>query len=147
METRSAPPGSVRISKLGTLLVVASALAWLVKASEVPPTKYLTVEELVAGIERWENTPLKIRGFVESRTIVELGHEQTFILAVHGKHVRVHHFAAAPDTLRDGSEVVVTGHLVRSPTSDPPFVLESHELFVKCGGKSDGKVALDRRFR
>ena len=98
---------------------------------------------------------VKIHGWVDAgsihENIVAQETHRTFVLEVDGKKIRVFNSGPKPDTFKDRSEVVATGHLVPTAQmkqvaqslgvaieSDAPYVLDSTELMAKCPSKYDG---------
>jgi len=141
-----------------TAAVALGGLAFLVKSSTSNAQHYMMVHELVTSdLSQWTGKELKVHGWVESGSIhervVNQETQRTFLLQREGKKIRVFNSGPKPDTFKDQSEVVATGHLVRaddekmraaatalgvSVETDPPYVVDSTELMAKCPSKYDG---------
>ncbi len=119
-----------------SLSIVGAAAGVLFYSSMSEAEYYKHVHEVLDNPERFEDTSLKVHGFVEAGSIVEGIRDQnihrTFILAYEGKRIRVHHSGPKPDTFRDLSEVVARGTLVKR---DGEFQLDAKELMAKCPSK------------
>jgi cytochrome c-type biogenesis protein CcmE len=110
------------------------------------------VDDLLASdLSSWTGKELKVHGWVESGSIQEKVVNQethrSFLLQKSGKKIRVFSAGPTPDTFKDQSEVVATGHLVPagkmkdlgvSIEADMPYVVDSSELMAKCPSKYDG---------
>src|SRR5439155_20819698 len=98
---------------------------------------------------------VRVHGFVEAgsihESIVNQETHRTFLLQSKGKKIRIFNSGPKPDTFKDQSEVVATGHLVPaadmkpvaqslgvSIESDMQYVVDSSELMAKCPSKYDG---------
>lgn len=139
-----------------TAAVAVGGVGFLVTSSSSSAVHYFKVNELMAsGLEQWTGKEIKVHGWVESGSIREMIVNQethrTFVLQVDGKKIRVFNSGPKPDTFKDQSEVVATGHLVAAAQdrklgeslgvaleSDLPYVLESSDLMAKCPSKYDG---------
>lgn len=150
---------------------------FLVYSSVGHAQHYEMVDKLVAkGLDTWTDKELKVHGFVEAGSIVTAVVNQetrrTFLLGKEGKKIRVFFKGPVPDTFKDQSEVVATGHLVPSAelqasadeickfTKDPQgcpihtdaeqtYLVESTELMAKCPSKYDGAVSnkIDTKYK
>lgn len=136
--------------------VAIGGVGFLVKSSVSSAQHYKMVDELLASdLTSWTEKELKVHGWVESGSIAEKIVNQethrTFLLQKGGKKIRVFSSGPKPDTFKDQSEVVATGHLVPaaklkdlatslgvSIESDMPYVVDSTELMAKCPSKYDG---------
>jgi cytochrome c-type biogenesis protein CcmE len=139
-----------------TAVVAVGGVGFLVKSSVGSAQHYKMVDDLMAtDLSSWKGKELKVHGWVESGSIQEhiVSQEthRTFLLQKGGKKIRVFSVGPAPDTFKDQSEVVATGHLVPaaqmkdlaqklgvSIESDMPYVVDSTELMAKCPSKYDG---------
>jgi cytochrome c-type biogenesis protein CcmE len=141
-----------------TAAVAIGGVGFLVKSSIGSAQHYMMVDDLLASdLGSWKDKELKVHGWVEGGSIVEgvVGQEtdRTFLLQKGGKKVRVFSAGPKPDTFKDQSEVVATGHLVSTADpkvkeraarlkvvieSDMPYVVDSTELMAKCPSKYDG---------
>lgn len=138
-----------------TAAVAVGGIAFVLRSS-ASAERYFHVEELMAKeLPDWTGKELKVHGFVEAGTIVEKIENQetqrTFVLQNKGKKIRVFSSGPKPDTFKDQSEVVATGHLVPAAEfrplaqqlgvvidSDMPYVVQASELMAKCPSKYDG---------
>jgi len=147
-------------STLGKIIltgaVAIGGVGFLVKSSVSSAQHYKMVDDLLASdLTSWTGKELKVHGWVESGSIVEKIVNQethrTFLLQKGGKKIRVFSGGPKPDTFKDQSEVVATGHLVPAATmkdlaaglgvvieSDMPYVVDSSELMAKCPSKYGG---------
>jgi cytochrome c-type biogenesis protein CcmE len=147
-------------STLGKIILTAALLVggggFLVYSSAASAQHYMMVHELMGqDLASWKDKELKVHGWVESgsihESVVNQETHRTFLLQREGKKIRVFNSGPKPDTFKDQSEVVATGHLVPAAQvkqlagslgvaieSDMPYVLESSELMAKCPSKYDG---------
>lgn len=120
---------------------------------------YKTVDQLLAtDLSEWKDKELKVHGWVVAGTIKEKVANQetvrTFVLQKDGKKIRVFSSGPKPDTFKDQSEVVATGHIVAAAKldamarsldlrieDDMPYVVEATELMAKCPSKYQGANA------
>ena len=152
-----------------TAVVAVCGVGFLVKSSVSSASHYKMVDDLLAtDLSSWQDKELKVHGWVEAGSIAEKVVNQethrTFILQKGGKKIRVFSAGPKPDTFKDQSEVVATGHLVPAAQmkdlaqslgvaieSDMPYVVDSTELMAKCPSKYDGaqvnKQKLDNQFK
>jgi cytochrome c-type biogenesis protein CcmE len=139
-----------------TAAVAVGGVGFLVKSSVSSAQHYKMVDDLLASdLTSWTGKELKVHGWVESgsihESIVNQETHRTFLLQKGGKKIRVFSEGPKPDTFKDQSEVVATGHLVPAAEraklaeslgvaieSDMPFVVDSSELMAKCPSKYDG---------
>ena len=139
-----------------TAAVAVGGIAFVLKSS-ASAERYFHVEELMAKeLPEWTGKELKVHGVVEAGTIVEKIANQetqrTFVLQSKGKKIRVFSSGPKPDTFKDESEVVATGHLIPAADlrplaqqlgvaieSDMPYVVQASELMAKCPSKYGDK--------
>ncbi|HSS00337.1 MAG TPA: cytochrome c maturation protein CcmE [Kofleriaceae bacterium] len=139
-----------------TAVVAVGGVGFLVKSSVGSAQHYKMVDDLLASdMTSWTGKELKVHGWVESgsihESIVNQETHRTFLLQKGGKKIRVFSEGPKPDTFKDQSEVVATGHLVPAAEraklaeslgvaieSDMPYVVDSSELMAKCPSKYDG---------
>jgi len=139
-----------------TAAVAVGGVGFLLKSSASSAVHYFKVHELMAsGLEQWKDKEIKVHGFVEAgsihESVVNQETHRTFVLSVDGKKLRVFNSGPKPDTFKDQSEVVATGHLVPTAQmkpvagslgvaieSDTTYVLDSSDLMAKCPSKYDG---------
>jgi cytochrome c-type biogenesis protein CcmE len=143
-----------KIVLTGALAV--GGMAFLVVSSTSSAQHYKYVDDLMkSDLSAWTGKELKVHGLVETgsiaQKIVNQETDRTFLLQRGGKKIRVFSRGPAPDTFKDESEVVATGHLVASAEmkqragalgvaieSDQAYVVDSTELMAKCPSKYDG---------
>jgi len=151
-----------------TAAVAVGGVAFLVKSSLGSAQHYRMVDELLAegDLGQWENKEMKVHGWVQAGSIVEKTVDQetfrSFLLQREGKKIRIFNKGPKPDTFKDQSEVVATGHLVKADSmkkladqlgvqldADMPYVVDSTELMAKCPSKyKDGpSVKIDTNFK
>ena len=161
-----------------TCAVALGGAGFLVYSAFGDTEHYQMVNQLVAGgpdgIARWQGKDLKVHGFVEAGSIIETVVNQetqrTFILQKEGKKIRVFSKGPKPDTFKDQSEVVATGHLVPAKDvqaladslcakpqpgcpvradAEQAYVVEATDLMAKCPSKYDGATSnkLDSQFK
>src|ERR1051325_8408571 len=139
-----------------TAVVALGGVGFLVKSSVSSAQHYKMVDDLLStDLTSWKDKELKVHGWVESGSITEKIVTQethrTFLLQKGGKKIRLFNAGPKPDTFKDQSEVVATGHLVPAAQmkqlaeslgvaieSDMPYVVDSTELMAKCPSKYDG---------
>jgi cytochrome c-type biogenesis protein CcmE len=147
-------------STLGKIVLTAAValggVGFLVKSSVGSAQHYMMVDDLLSSdMNAWKDKELKVHGWVESgsihESIVNQETHRTFLLQKGGKKVRVFSAGPKPDTFKDQSEVVATGHLAPaakmkelaaslgvSLESDLSYVVDATELMAKCPSKYDG---------
>ena len=139
-----------------TAAVAAGGIAFVLTSS-ASAERYFKVDKLMAEkLPDLTGKELKVHGFVDAGTIVEKIENQetqrTFVLQSKGKKIRVFSSGPKPDTFKDESEVVATGHLVPAAEmtqtaealkvaieSDMPYVVRASELMAKCPSKYGDK--------
>lgn len=139
-----------------TAVVAVGGVGFLVKSSVSSASHYKMVDDLLTtDLSSWKGKQLKVHGWVESgsiqESIVNQETHRTFLLQKSGKKIRVFSEGPKPDTFKDQSEVVATGHLRPAAEmkqlaaslgvaleSDMPYVVASTELMAKCPSKYDG---------
>lgn len=147
-------------STLGKILLTAvvaiGGVGFFVRSSFSSAQHYMMVDDLLASdMTSWTEKELKVHGWVEAGSIhehvVDQETHRTFLLQKGGKKIRVFSAGPKPDTFKDQSEVVATGHLVPAAKmkevaeglgirieSDMPYVVDATELMAKCPSKYDG---------
>ena len=142
-----------------TAAVAVAGVGFFVKSTLGHTEHYKMVDELMAGdLSKWGDKQLKVHGWVQAGTIreqvVQQKTQRTFVLTKEGKKIRVFSAGPAPDTFKDQSEVIATGHLVPakeraelaaslqvSLEADLDYVLDATKLDAKCPSKYDGARA------
>lgn len=127
------------IKILLSIVAVIAALGFLFVSSSSSASHYKMVDQLMVDPAPFVGKTLRVHGHVTEGTIKEevRGQEwtRTFELHAGGKTIQVSHVGPAPDTFRDGSEVVAYGKLERRGDS---YVLDATELSAKCPSKYEG---------
>jgi cytochrome c-type biogenesis protein CcmE len=140
-----------------TVAVALGGTGFLVYSSVDHAQHYMMVDELykAGDLPGRAGQELKVHGNVTAGSIVEkiVNQEQhrTFLLEKGPKKIRVFSSGPKPDTFKDASEVVATGHLVKATEmkelaaqlgvpleSDLEYVVDASELMAKCPSKYDG---------
>ena len=139
--------------------VIVAGIVFFAKSASTSTQHYKMVDQLLAtDLSQWKDKELKVHGWVVAGTIKEKVVNQetirTFVLHKDGKKIRVFNKGPKPDTFKDQSEVVATGHVVPAKAmdamaqgldirieSDMPYVVESSELMAKCPSKYEGANA------
>ncbi len=156
------------LAKIGITVAVALAgVGFLVKSSIGSAQHYQMVDELLAGDpSSWTGHEMKVHGWVKPGSITEKitgsETERTFILQKGAKRIRVFSRGPKPDTFKDQSEVVASGHVVPAATmaamakrldvaieADMSYVVDASDLMAKCPSKYDGAQSnrkLDTKF-
>ncbi|MBE7450031.1 MAG: cytochrome c maturation protein CcmE [Kofleriaceae bacterium] len=123
---------------LATVAVLGTvALLWF--SARGHTSHYKMVDEVVLAPDTWVGRPLRVHGFVEVGSVRERVVDQelhrTFVLEHRSQRLRVRNVGPAPDTFRDGAEVVAEGRLVQEE-GGPVFVATA--LTAKCPSKYEG---------
>jgi len=142
-----------------TAAVAVAGVGFFVKSTLGHTQHYKMVDELMAGdLTQWKDKELKVHGWVLAGSIkedvVKQETQRTFVLTKDGKKIRVFSMGPKPDTFKDQSEVVATGHLVAAATkqdlaaalgvpleADVAYVVDAKELQAKCPSKYEGARA------
>ena len=140
-----------------TAAVALGGVGFLVVSSRENSQHYQMVDELMkdGDLAQWDGKELKVHGWVEAGSIVEKTVNQetrrTFLLQKGGKKIRVFSVGPKPDTFKDQSEVVASGHLVLASEkrelartlgvtleAAPEYVVEASKIDARCPTKYDG---------
>lgn len=142
-----------------TAAVAVAGVAFFVKSTLGHTTHYKMVDELMAGdLSQWKDKEIKVHGWVLAGSIrdeiVKQETQRTFVLQKAGKKIRVFFTGPVPDTFKDQSEVVATGHITPATQltelaasldvpleADLAYVLVAKELQAKCPSKYEGAQA------
>ena len=142
-----------------TAVVAVAGVGFLVKSTLGHAEHYKMVDELMAGdLSQWKGKELKVHGWVLAGSIqeqvVDQKTQRTFVLTKEGKKIRVFSEGPKPDTFKDQSEVIATGHLVPATEkaalakslgapleADLAYVVDATKLDAKCPSKYDGARA------
>lgn len=122
-----------------SIVAVIGAVGFLFLSSSSSASHYKMVDQLMGDPSPFVGKTLRVHGHVTEGSIKEEVRGQdwtrTFELHAGGKTIRVSHVGPAPDTFRDGSEVVALGKLTQRGDQ---FVLDAVELSAKCPSKYEG---------
>lgn len=113
---------------LGLIVIVVSA-GLFVKGSEGNIHYYMTVSEYRARQAKYEGKKIKLAGKVALASLKKENDKYVFSVEDLGKQIQVTYVGLAPDTFKEGVDVVVEG---RGQLGDE-FVAES--LMAKCASK------------
>lgn len=148
------------IAKLAlTAAVAVGGIAFFAKSASTSTQHYKMVDQLLASdMGQLGDSEMKVHGYVVAGTIKEKIVNQetirTFVLHKDDKKIRVFSRGPKPDTFKDQSEVVATGHVVPAAQmaqmaqsldirieSDMQYVVDASELMAKCPSKYEGAQA------
>ena len=120
---------AAKLGITGTVLALAFGLLLYTSLSE-SAEYYKHVDEVMANPQQWQGKKLQLHGFAH-----EIGRkrdtlEYRFNVESSGKVIQAYYTGVAPDTFKEGAEVVLKGTLSPDGTS---FL--AHELLAKCPSK------------
>ena len=124
---------SRKIRIMATAIVLVSALAGLMYTSLSEGTEYYKhVDEVMVDPAAWHGKKLQLHGFVVEKSIGRKPDTLEYAFQVHnkGQVVNARYTGVVPDTFKDGSEVVIKGHLVGDR-----FMVEPNGVMAKCPSK------------
>jgi cytochrome c-type biogenesis protein CcmE len=142
-----------------TAAVAVAGVGFFVKSTLGHTQHYKYVDELMASdLSQWKGKELKVHGWVLAASIkeqvVDQKTQRTFVLTREGKKIRVFSSGPKPDTFKDQSEVVASGHLIPAAEkrelarslgvtleADLDYVVDATKLDAKCPSKYDGARA------
>jgi cytochrome c-type biogenesis protein CcmE len=151
-----------------TAAVAVAGVGFFVKSTLGHTQHYKMVDELMAGdLTQWKGKELKVHGWVLAGSVreqvVDQKTQRTFVLTKEGKKIRVFSYGPKPDTFKDQSEVIATGHVIPAAEkrelakslgvvleADLDYVVDATKLDAKCPSKYDGARAnkdLDTQFK
>ena len=151
-----------------TAAVAVAGVGFFVKSTLGHTTHYKMVDELMTGdLTQWKGKELKVHGWVLAGSVreqvVDQKTQRTFVLTKEGKKIRVFSYGPKPDTFKDQSEVIATGHVIPAAEkrelakslgvaleADLDYVVDATKLDAKCPSKYDGARAnkdLDTQFK
>ncbi len=114
------------------VVVTIGAIAYLVVSGfQNSMVFYLTVKELRARGSDVYGEDVRVSGHVEEGTIESdpMSMEHRFVITADGERLSVFYKGVAPDTFKDGAEVVVEGKY------DPSGLFVAENLLAKCPSK------------
>lgn len=124
------PWGWIAFSLLSLFVIVFFAWKLSGGAGQSFITYYLTVDEYVSEQEKYEGLNLKIAGNVQAESLQQP--EQNlyrFVVEYKGKSFPIEYRGFAPDTFKEGAEVVVEG------VANSSDVFVAKNLMAKCASK------------
>lgn len=113
--------------------VFALALSGLMYTTLSEGTEYFkNVDEVMSEPTAWHGKKMNLHGFVVEKSILRKPDtlEYRFQVQSNGKVMPVHYTGVVPDTFKDGSEVVLKGHL-----SEKGFLVAPNGVIAKCPSK------------
>ena len=116
-----------------TAAVLALALGGLFYSTLAEGTEYYVhVDEVMTDPGAWQGKRLQLHGFVVDKSIFVKPQTLEYVFQIQNKGSVVHanYTGIVPDTFKDGSEVVLKGHL--SPNG---FAVEPNGVMAKCPSK------------
>lgn len=114
------------------LVIIGLAFSYLVYSSFKESFQFaVTPSEIVADPAKYSGQ-LKITGIVEKGSLTADGYNYSFSLTDGGHSLKVHYTGVAPNTFREGAEVVVSGKLDGN-------AFYAHELIAKCASKYESR--------
>jgi cytochrome c-type biogenesis protein CcmE len=142
-----------------TAAVAVAGVGFFVYSTRAHSEHYMMVDKLMASdLAEWKDQELKVHGWVLAGSIHEQVVDQktyrTFVLTKEGKKIRIFSSGPKPDTFKDQSEVIATGHLIAAADkrdlarslgvtleADLGYVVDAEKLDAKCPSKYDGARA------
>ncbi|MDB5037579.1 MAG: ccmE [Bacteriovoracaceae bacterium] len=111
------------------LVVVAMIAFFFLNGVEGNIQYYMTASEYKQQQPKYEGKKLKLAGRVKLGSLKSVGEKYDFVIEDLGKEISVTYLGQAPDTFKDGSDVVVEG---RGRLDDK---FEAISLMAKCASK------------
>lgn len=124
-------PKSIKIA--ATAAVLALAFSGLMYTTLREGTEYYKhVDEVMTNPDTWHGKKLQLHGFVVDKSILRKPDtlEYRFKIENKGAIVQASYTGVVPDTFKDGSEVVLKGHL-----GPHGFDVEPNGVMAKCPSK------------
>jgi cytochrome c-type biogenesis protein CcmE len=122
--------------KIGaTVVVLALAFGGLLYSTLRDGTEYYKhVEEVASDPAAWSGKKLQLHGYVVDKSIFVKPDtlEYRFQIRNKGAVMQASYTGIVPDTFKDGSEVVLKGHLQQGG-----FAVEANGVMAKCPSKYD----------
>lgn len=121
---------------LGFVFIMGIIIYLLLTSFRSSLQYYVTVSELMQAQSEYRDRTLKVAGRAHGVVRREIGDESfyQFTVAEGGERIGVNFSGFVPDTFREGSEVVVTGHL----RGDGTF--QADDILAKCASKYEAKL-------
>jgi len=111
------------------LAVIALSVGILIKGMEGGIQYYMTVSEYVGNEAKYEGRKIKLAGIVKLGSLEVNADHYEFVVEDLGKSIAVSYIGLAPDTFKEGVEVVVEGRAKNEA------VFEANYLMAKCASK------------
>lgn len=130
---------SKRIKIAVTAAVFVVAISGLMYTTLSEGTEYYKhVDEVMTDPAAWHGKRLQLHGYVVDKSILVKPDtlEYRFQIENKGKVIQASYTGVVPDTFKDGSEVVLKGHL--GPNG---FAVDSNGVMAKCPSKYEAGKA------
>ncbi|MBN8555675.1 MAG: cytochrome c maturation protein CcmE [Deltaproteobacteria bacterium] len=114
---------------VAALFVIAALSFFSMKGSEEAVHYYMTVSEYLERQPQYVGKKIKLAGKVKMQSLKKDAGIYSFVVEDLGKNLNVTYGGIAPDTFKDGSEVVVEG------VGRPDNRFEATNLMAKCASK------------
>lgn len=127
---------SGRLKYLIGAVAIGGAFLYLIWTSFSASFQFaLTPGEFLADQTKYEGRTVKLAGTVATGSIFANGTDYYFRISDNdSREIKVHYKGIAPNTFREGADVVVSG--IFNPESD---MFESKQMLTKCASKYEGK--------
>jgi cytochrome c-type biogenesis protein CcmE len=122
---------------IATAVVLIGALGGLMYTSLAEGTEYYKhVDEVMADPAAWHGKKLQLHGYVVEKSIMRRPDSLDYIFQIqsNGQVVNARYTGVVPDTFKDGSEVVIKGHLDAAG-----FQVVPNGVMAKCPSKYEAK--------
>lgn len=122
---------SRRFKYIVGLAIIIGAFSYLAWTSFRASFQFaLTPSEFAADKVKYEGKSVRISGMIEAGTLKVEGQQHFFNIEDETQSLEVHYSGGAPNTLREGGEVVVTGKYDEGHQR-----FEATALLAKCASK------------
>jgi cytochrome c-type biogenesis protein CcmE len=126
---------------VATAVVLIGAVGGLMYTSLAEGTEYYKhVDEVMTDPSAWHGKKLQLHGYVVDKSIMRRPDTLDYIFKIqsNGQVVNARYTGVMPDTFKDGSEVVIKGHL-----GPDGFAVEPNGVMAKCPSKYEEKANYD----
>lgn len=125
-----------RLKYIIGFIIIGGTFSYLAWESFRASFQYsITPSEFVAMDPQMKSRRIRISGTIETGSLVVDGMDHRFRIAdERGQSIEVHYKGIAPNTLREGVEVMVSGEF-----DSKVGRFEANELLAKCASKYEGK--------
>jgi cytochrome c-type biogenesis protein CcmE len=120
---------AAKLGITGTVLALAFGLLLYTSLSE-SAEYYKHVDEVMANPQQWQGKKLQLHGYAHEIGMKRDTLEYRFNVESNGKVIQAYYTGVAPDTFKNGAEVVLKGTLSPDGTS-----FQAHEVIAKCPSK------------